>query len=535
MKTTLHFLLFFIVFNSFAQITLEHIYNNSAVTRIKLEYSGEKYYELKRATNELIFYNSDHTLWKTIVLPAPIPNPFTITNVFHVSEAKINPDANLEIIFGYYNESSFSYETKIISENGTTLLTIPNAYGASLSEIDGLPDKLITENTIKNVISKVYSIPQLTLENNYSDGNIKRIKLENSGEKYYSLDKTNNNAKIYNANHSLWKTVNLQKPTNAIYTDIDFVSETKIKPDALLEIGYTIQETVNSHITYSSKIINENNLELLTVPNSQKLVINTIKGLADKLVVELPIDFYMYNTNIYNLPSLTLEKTYESSVSRIKLENSDEKYFTDFKPLNKQLKIYNSNHTLWKTINLTDVYAGVNSINYLSETKVNTDALIEFSYSYQTGLLAEGSEISSRVINENGDVLLDAQYVRNLQINEINGLPNKIIGYYSSGGQNPSTIGLVYSLNNLSTSNFNKIDNVTMYPNPAKSFININSFSAPIIEATVYNMNGVLVKKENAQNITKIAVDKLPAGIYIVNLSDFNNQKSTHKITVSHQ
>jgi hypothetical protein len=47
-------------------------------------------------------------------------------------------------------------------------------------------------------------------------------------------------------------------------------------------------------------------------------------------------------------------------------------------------------------------------------------------------------------------------------------------------------------------------------------------------------MNGVLVKKENAQNITKIDVDKLPAGIYIVNLTDFNNQKSTHKITVSH-
>jgi hypothetical protein len=47
-------------------------------------------------------------------------------------------------------------------------------------------------------------------------------------------------------------------------------------------------------------------------------------------------------------------------------------------------------------------------------------------------------------------------------------------------------------------------------------------------------MNGVLLKKEIAKNITKIDVDKLPAGIYIVNLTDFNNQKSTHKITVSH-
>jgi hypothetical protein len=538
MKSILSFLLLFIVFNSFAQITLEHTYKNSTVTRIKLEYSGEKYYELKRDTNELIFYNDDHTLWKTIVLPAPLPNPYTATNVFHVSEAKINPDANLEIIFGYYNETSFSYETKIISENGTTLLTIPNAYEASLSEISGLPDKLITENTINNVSSKVYSIPQLTLENNYSDGNVKRIELENSGEKYYLLDKVNNNAKIYNSNHSLWKTVSLSKPTAASYTDIDFASETKINPDALLEIGYSYSETVGNSTTYSSKIVNENNLELLSVPKSRRLVINSIDGLADKLIAEVPTNDLRYNTYVYTLPSLSLEKAYDGAVSRIKLENSGEKYFTSYYPVNNQVQIYNNNHTLWKTINLSTgspfLSNNVTNVSSVSESKINPDTSIEVMYTYGTGLLEEGSDISSRVINENGDVLLDAQYVRNLQINEINGLPNKIIGYRSSGGQNASTTGLVYSLGHLSTSDFNKNAQVVIAPNPAKSFININSSSFPIIEATIYNMNGMVVKKETAQNITKIDVDKLPSGIYIVNLCDFKNQKSTHKITILH-
>ena len=65
-------------------------------------------------------------------------------------------------------------------------------------------------------------------------------------------------------------------------------------------------------------------------------------------------------------------------------------------------------------------------------------------------------------------------------------------------------------------------------------FININSISTPIIEATIYNINGIVVKKEIAPNITKIDVDELPMGIYIVNLTDFNNQKSTHKITIVH-
>ncbi len=535
MKIFLPYLLFFIAFNSFAQITLEHTYTNSAVTRIKLENSGEKYYELKRETNELFLYNSNHTLWKTIILPATIPHMYAPSaNIINISETRINPDTNIEVIFVYYDINTNKTNCKVFSENGTTVLTILNiAPETYLSEISGLPDKLIATGTTE---TKVYSFPELLLENTYDYGNLKRIKLENSGEKYYLLDKTNNNTKIYNANHSLWKTVSLPKPTNASYTDIDFISENKINPDALLEIGYSLSETVNTTTTYLSKIVNENNVELITVPNSRKLVINTIEGLADKLIADIQNN-YKYSTNIYNLPSLSLEKTYDRQTTRVKLENSGEKYYTSFEPLDDNLQIFNSDHTFWKTIALTksiNSVQGLNMVNEvtISEVKISNDSSIKVLYSYYTGLLMVGLEVSSRVINESGDILLDAEYFRNLKINEINGLPNKIISYSSSGQW--FTSGGVYSLGNLSTSDFNKIDEVTMYPNPAKSFININSFSAPIIEATIYNMNGILVKKETAQNITKIDVDKLPTGIYIVNLTDFNNQKSTHKITVSH-
>jgi hypothetical protein len=88
-------------------------------------------------------------------------------------------------------------------------------------------------------------------------------------------------------------------------------------------------------------------------------------------------------------------------------------------------------------------------------------------------------------------------------------------------------------LGNLSTSSFNQNAKVVHVPNPATSFININSFSDPIINTTIYNLNGTLVKKENAQNNTKIVINQLPMEIYVVNLKDFNNQKSTHKITIA--
>jgi hypothetical protein len=322
--------------------------------------------------------------------------------------------------------------------------------------------------------------------------------------------------------------VSLPKPTNATYTDIDFVTETKINSDALLEIGYSLSETVNTTTTYLSKIVNENNVELLNVPSSRKLIINSIAGLADKLMADLPIDYSKSKTNIYNLPSLNLEKSYDSQMTRIKLENSSEKYYTSFRPLDDNLQIFNSDHTFWKTIALTKSINFVQGLNMvievtISEVKISNDSSIKVLYKYLTGLLGFSYEYANRVINENGDVLLDAGGSGNLYLSEISGLQNKIIGS-----------GSVYSLNNLSTSDFNKIDKVIMYPNPAKSFINIDSISAPIIEATIVNMNGVLLKKEIAKNITKIDVDKLPAGIYIVNLTDFNNQKSTHKITVSH-
>lgn len=290
--------------------------------------------------------------------------------------------------------------------------------------------------------------------------------------------------------------------------------------------------------TYSSKIVNENIIELLIVPKSRKLVINSIDGLVDKLIAEIQIDFFNYNTNVYNLPSLTLEKAYVGQMSRVVLDKSGEKYYTSYNPSNNQVKIYNSNHTLWKTIDLstdnTFISNNITTVSSISESKINSDASLELIYTYNTGLLGFCCGYSSRVINEQGNILLDAVYVRNLQLNEIKGLANKLTGYQGYTGSNVDAPTNVYSIGNLSTSDFNKNTKVVLAPIPAKSFININTFSVPIIETKIYDMNGALVKKENAQNITKIDVDKLPAGIYIVNLTDFNNQKSTHKITVSH-
>jgi hypothetical protein len=224
-------------------------------------------------------------------------------------------------------------------------------------------------------------------------------------------------------------------------------------------------------------------------------------------------------------------------MTRVKLENSGEKYYTSIYPANEQLQIYNNNHTLWKTITLptdTSVLSNaVETVSSISESKINSDALLEVVYDYSTGLLALGLEYSSRIINENGEILLDAQYVRNLRLNEINGLANKIFGTSFSYDRYVTSQGLVYSIGNLSTPKFGKKDTVIITPNPAKSFIDVNDLKSPITKVTIYNINGTIVKRENGTFLTKIFIDELPTGIYIVNLTDFKNQKTTHKITIS--
>lgn len=527
MKTILQFLFFFFSIFSFGQIALEHTYNQKA-TRIKLEQSGEKYFEIKTNSNELVLYNVDHSVWKTITLPVAKPNIFQNISIFHLSETKINQDTKIEIGLLFNNE------TKIVSDDGTVLLTIPNSNNTSFDEIAGVSNKIIASGTNE---TKVYSVLGLDLENTYSADNLKRIILENSGEKYYVLDKVNNTALVYNSNHSLWKTVNLPKPTNATIIAIDFISESKINPDNALEVAYSLQETIDNTTVYSSKIVNETGTELLTVANSRKLNINTIPGLQDKLTADISINSFYFSTSssIYSLPSLGLENAYSSHVKRIKLENGDEKYFTDSYFLDKNVNIYSSNHKLWKTLELSSlsmfefIQNPIIAVNYLSETKINNDALMEFSFTYLTGLLGGGSEYASAVINENKDILLQNTSYNSLVLDEMQGLDNKLIGrnyFYNSSS--------IYSLKNLSTTDFKLDAKTVLSPNPTKSILNIWSLSTPIIEARIYNINGSLVKTVKGQNISKIDLNLLSDGIYLVQTMNANLQKSVQKISVLH-
>jgi hypothetical protein len=66
----------------------------------------------------------------------------------------------------------------------------------------------------------------------------------------------------------------------------------------------------------------------------------------------------------------------------------------------------------------------------------------------------------------------------------------------------------------------------SLYPNPASTFINIQSKSVEVTKAQIYNLTGQLVLDQDGLNKSGIDVSNLAKGIYILKLSSADNQYS---------
>jgi len=538
MRNILYFLLLCLSSFSFAQFQLEHTYNENEVTRVKLEIDGEKYYLVNKATSQADFYNADHSFWKSIPLPAPPQIDFLgEVRIWHVSQTKINADSNIELIYSFQDHLGTNlFYTKVISENGTVLLSVENTNNSYISEIEGLPTKLIVfdyQNT-----SKVYSFPELILENTYqiTQEYLQRIKMTNAGEKYYYFDKLNGQAKFFNADHSFWKVIDLPKPADATYLSISLVDDNIIGNSSLIKIGYSYSSGNGNGTTYAGNIINENGYNLLSNPNTESYRLSNIDGLSPKIITRelIPNSNFQFKSTIYSAPSLTLEHEYGSLVARTVLENSGEKYYTTQSPLNNQVKIYNADHSIWKTVDLPipEEFYQVTEISNLSENKFNSDDLVEFTCGYKFDFFAFETLFENRVLNENGLSLLTVPDAFYLRLNELPNLNNKIIGLMDFGGvlAQPRS-GTVYNTGVLGTTNFNK-SNISIAPNPVKTEFTIFSTKA-IVEVNIFDAIGKLILTKKDSNLTKIQVQNLSNGIYFAKMKADNNTQFTQKIIIS--
>lgn len=133
---------------------------------------------------------------------------------------------------------------------------------------------------------------------NDADSEMDVINLSISGTKYLIRDMQNSQIKIYNLDHSIWKTINLPSVTNYAPNYSAFASEELFNPDSKLELAVYYYSTQPNVFLKKLLIIDENGNTLNTIDSAGAMkVYNTGNN---KYVAVLPTGNMKYS--VYALP-----------------------------------------------------------------------------------------------------------------------------------------------------------------------------------------------------------------------------------------
>lgn len=130
--------------------------------------------------------------------------------------------------------------------------------------------------------------------------------LSNSGYKFYVMDVLAQQCRVYNTNHSLWKTVDLEVPADHYLYDIRYVSENLFTDDNALSLCYIYYsyDVTYQYYTYTAKIIKEDGTVLLSVEGCQYVFVDNVDDDTKMMlyVYDYSISPYSITTLVYDLP-----------------------------------------------------------------------------------------------------------------------------------------------------------------------------------------------------------------------------------------
>ncbi len=151
---------------------------------------------------------------------------------------------------------------------------------------------------------------QITLQRTYNYS-MSVVKLETLGYKYYLMDVSASQCRIYNMDHSLFKTINCTVPSGYYLSDIKYVSEKLFNADSQIELAYTYYKYVATatsyYYIYGSRVINESGSNLITIDGAQYIYANKTGDTEYKLFAycfDYSVSPEKVWTNIYNLPGI---------------------------------------------------------------------------------------------------------------------------------------------------------------------------------------------------------------------------------------
>lgn len=148
---------------------------------------------------------------------------------------------------------------------------------------------------------------QITLEKTYSGVSAGVAHTETYGDKYYVMDVAGSQCRIYNLDHSLWKTVNLSVPSNYYLYDIQYVTDHLFNSDNSIEMLYVCYNynSTGQYYTYDTRIATETGSQLLDIPGAGYNWITEAGTAGTKLltyIYDYSVSPYTISTKVYSLP-----------------------------------------------------------------------------------------------------------------------------------------------------------------------------------------------------------------------------------------
>jgi len=525
MKNTLLFISLFLLSGlGYGQIELEHTYDNlekHPLTRVHLKTYGEKYYVVMQDESKMIFYNADHTEWKTVELPTPSQSRLGIIRV--VSHESLAGSKTI-IGYTYHDTTSSNYDPSyaLADDDGNLIQAFPDCYSGYVSSLGNGDLKLLTyrnDGSSSIYTTNVYSLPDLTLEKSYQSlRTVTRALLDDGTILYYTFNGTN--FELYGADHTLLKSVPITLSQNQFIWDSQMhISKNLINNDDLIEIGYSYSEvTTSGNTTYSSSLVNENGIEIFNQNNSHHFRIDTIDGLPPKLItMGAAYDLPSY---VYSLPSLNLEYSYNSYyVNRNNFSTYGEVY--SFMPNDnfQVVEVYNENHMKIKDIPTTITATGTRpGFVAVLENAVDTTSGIEIWYRQEGPTYDQGTVYA---LNENGDILFEQEKGFTLSISRLDTLRDVFISTVYQEDKSlkadiyvrpepMDTIGDTTGIHIMETNSIN------IFPVPATERLTISLDHDDPTLFRIINLQGQIVIDKTVTTQEQIDVSKLKPGVYIL-------------------
>ncbi len=213
-----------------SQITLEHTYTvqntNAYISVCNLANSGYKYQITDLTAGQIKLYNLNHSLWKTLTIPA-MPT-YTVLGVYNISESLFNTDGQVEFLVYYYTTTApAQYYVKVLSETGSLIGDFPNRGLNGVFDTGTNGIKLLL--TDANLTREVWSLPGTSTnlgvnDNNEFEGN-PLLAYPNPSNNIITIPYELNqgslgNIIIYNSNGQLIETLTIDNTFNTIELDV---------------------------------------------------------------------------------------------------------------------------------------------------------------------------------------------------------------------------------------------------------------------------------------------------------------------------